>query len=102
MVEWVRPDGREVRRRRHDRAWSPRDLIAAIGDASERATGLRDTRVTPVLLQAIEERYESIPYETLDLIASGFDCDPVDLLAPPLEPGEDDEARDPALEAGRR
>lgn len=97
MERWVRPDGRGVRRRRHERAWSPRDLIEAVGIASERSTGIRDRRITPILLQGIEERDESIPYETLDLIASGFDCDPVDLLAP--EPDEDDEDDDEEEEA---
>lgn len=78
----VLPDGRAVRRLRHERGWSPRQLVTAIGDASLRSTGLRDT-ITPNLLAGIEDRGERIAYDTLCLIAAGFGCDPVDLLPPP-------------------
>lgn len=77
----VTPDGLSVRRRRHDLSQSPRDLVAAIADAQERATGLRDT-ITPSQLSGIEERAELIPWAMLRLVASGLDCDPVDILAP--------------------
>lgn len=77
----VIPDGLSVRRRRHDLSFSPRDLVEAIAAAQERATGLRDT-ITPSQLSGIEERAERIPWATLRLVASGLDCDPVDILAP--------------------
>jgi len=76
----VHPDGLSIRRRRHDQSLSPRDLVEAIADAQERATGLRDT-ITPALLSGIEERAETIPWSTLRLVASGLDCDAVDILA---------------------
>jgi transcriptional regulator with XRE-family HTH domain len=75
----VMPDGLSVRRRRHDQSWSPRDLVTAIGDACERATGLRES-ISPQLLSGIEERNERISYSTLRLLAGGLDCDPVDIL----------------------
>lgn len=75
----VRPDGLSVRRLRHERGWSPRDLVDAIGCASERATGIRET-ITPNELSWIEEHCEMIPYATLCLVADGLDCDPVDIL----------------------
>jgi hypothetical protein len=78
-TEPVRPDGLSVRRRRHDRGWSTRDLVDAIGDACERATGIRQT-ITPNQLKAVEEHCERIPYATLCLVADGLGCDPVDLL----------------------
>jgi len=81
----VRPLGGEVRRRRHERRWSPRRLIDAIAHASRRATGIPAT-ITPSLLAGIEERDEAISYETLCLLAAGFDCDPVDLLADDAPP----------------
>jgi hypothetical protein len=77
----VRPNGQQVRRLRHEQGWSPRDLVAAIAEASERATGIR-TSITPSLLSGVEEKWEIIPYETLCLIADGLDCDPVDILEP--------------------
>ena len=80
----VRPDGLSVRRRRHEQSLSPRDLVEAIAVAQERATGLRDT-ITPSLLAGIEERAERVPWATLRLVASGLDCDPVDILAPDSE-----------------
>ncbi len=76
----VRPDGLSVRRRRHDRGWSHRDLVTAIGYASFAATGVRES-LTPNLLTGIEERGERIAYSVLCLVAGGLDCDPVDILA---------------------
>ncbi len=75
----IRPNGLSVRRLRHQRGWSPRELINASGEPSERATGIRTT-ITPNLLSGIEEKCEIIPYSTLYLIADGLDCDPVDLM----------------------
>ncbi len=76
----VRPDGLSVRRRRHDKGWSPRELTAAIESASFDSSGLRRT-LTPNQLKAIEEQEERIPYDQLLLLADGLDCDPVDLIA---------------------
>ncbi len=76
----VRPNGLAVRRLRHERGWSPRALIVAIRAASESATGVPRT-ITPILLAGIEDRDETIPYDTLCLVADGFDCDPIDLLS---------------------
>ena len=75
----VTPAGLVVRRLRHERGWPPRELILAIGEASYRSSGLRET-ITPNLLAGIEERNEPIPYETLCLVAAGLGCDPVDIL----------------------
>ena len=75
----VRPNGLEVRRRRHERGWSPRDVVDAVRDASLRASGIRES-ITPNLLSGIEEHNEAIPYETLCLLAGGLGCDPVDIL----------------------
>ncbi len=83
----VTPDGLSVRRRRHDLSLSPRDLVEAIATAQERATGLRDT-ITPHQLSGIEERAERIPWSTLRLVASGLDCDPVDILADDTPAGD--------------
>ena len=77
----VRPNGQRVRHLRHERGWSPRDLVAAIADASERASGIRSS-ITPNLLSGIEEKCEEIPYATLCLVADGLDCDPIDILHP--------------------
>lgn len=76
----VRLDGLAVRRRRHDRGWSARDLVEAIQDASFSASGLRQT-LTPNQIQAIEEREERIAYSDLLLLADGLACDPSDLIA---------------------
>jgi hypothetical protein len=76
----VTPAGIVVRRLRHERGWPPRELILAIGEASLRADGVRET-ITPMLLAGIEERNERVPYQTLCLLAGGLDCDPIDLLA---------------------
>jgi len=59
--------------------------------AQERATGLRDT-ISPTQLTGIEERGERIPWAMLRLVASGLDCDPVDILA--LEDESADESHD--------
>ena len=85
----VRPDGLSVRRMRHDRGWSTRDMVNAVAEACERATGLRET-ITPNVLKAVEEHNESIPYATLCLIADGFGDDPVDIL--PAEHPEDEDS----------
>lgn len=79
-AERVRPDGLAVRRRRHDRGWSARELTAAIESASFESSGLRRS-LTPSRLKAIEEQGEEIPYDELLLLAGGLDCDPVDLIA---------------------
>jgi hypothetical protein len=76
----VTPAGLVVRRMRHERGWPPRELISAIGEASLRSSGLRET-ITPNLLAGIEERNEPVPYETLCLLAAGLGCDPIDILA---------------------
>lgn len=94
----VRPDGLSVRRRRHALSYSPRDLVEAIALAQERATGLRDT-ISPTQLTGIEERGERIPWATLRLVASGLDCDPVDILA--IEDEAQDEAEREAQNAGQ-
>ena len=75
----IAPDGLSIRRRRHDKRWSARDLVGAIAEASYRATGRRDT-ITPDELRGIEERGERIAFATLRLVARGLDCDPVDIL----------------------
>ena len=75
----VRPDGYAIRGRRHARGWSPRDLLEAVAEAHCRATGMRRT-ISPNLLRGMEERNESVPYATLRLVASGLDCNPVELL----------------------
>ncbi len=89
----VRPRGGVVRKLRHDRGWSPRALISAVESASLSATGLVRS-ITPTELAAIEDHDEPVPYETLCLLADGFDCDPIDLLGDPAE--ESDEERDGA------
>lgn len=75
----VRPDGNGIRRRRHDRGWAPRRLIDAIETARMNQAGLTGT-ITPNLLGSIEDHNERIPYETLCWIASGLDCDPIELV----------------------
>ena len=87
-AEIVRPDGRAVRRRRHERAWPPRELIEAIGHAHEVATGIRKT-ISPNLLLGIEDHNEAIPYETLCMVADGLHCDPIDILM--IENEEEDD-----------
>ena len=75
----VPPDGRAVRRLRHERGWSPKDLIAAIANASHKATGIPET-ITPSQLAGIEERNEVVSYAMMCLVSSGLDCNPVELL----------------------
>jgi hypothetical protein len=75
----VRPNGLEVRRRRHARGWAHRELLDAIREASRAATGVPAT-ISPDQLKGIEEENELVPYATLCLVASGLDCDPIDLL----------------------
>lgn len=87
--EEIRPDGLAVRRRRHEHGWSARDLVEAIGDACERASGNRQT-ITPNLLKAVEEQGERIPYSVLCLIADGLGCDPVDIIPVPTADEEID------------
>ena len=76
----VVPDGSGIRRRRRERGWSQRDLVRAICDAHERATGKR-LGFNLNLLRHVEEENESIEYATLVLVAAGLDCDPVELVA---------------------
>jgi transcriptional regulator with XRE-family HTH domain len=78
----IRPDGLAIRRLRRDRGWSRRELLEAIAGATLRETGVRET-ISPNLLEAVEERSEAIPYSTLCRIASGLDCEPVELLVEP-------------------
>ena len=73
-------DGLSVRRRRHARGWSPRELVLAIESASVYSSG-RKRSLSPSQIEAIEERAERIPYELVLLLADGLDCDPVDLIA---------------------
>ena len=86
----VTPDGLTIRRRRRARGWSRRELALAIARAREVETGVAET-LPPALLKAIEETNEPVPYTTLGLIASGLDCNPVELLGqevpPEPEPG---------------
>jgi transcriptional regulator with XRE-family HTH domain len=76
----VVPDGPGIRRRRRERGWSQRDLVRAICEAHERATGKR-LAFNLNLLQHVEEESESVEYATLVLVAGGLDCDPVELVA---------------------
>ena len=79
-VEFVLADGLAVRRRRHDRGWSPRQLVLEIERASFESSGLRRT-LTPNQIEAVEERAERISYDDLLLLADGLGCDPADLIA---------------------
>ncbi len=76
----VRPDGLSIRRMRHDRGWSRRDLCRAIARASLRATGIASS-LTPNQIAGMEEHGERVAYTDLCLVAAGLDCNPVDLLA---------------------
>ncbi|HEU4431648.1 MAG TPA: hypothetical protein VFT98_23010 [Myxococcota bacterium] len=76
----VVPDGLGIRRRRRERGWSQRDLVRAICDAHERATGRRIV-FNLNLLHHVEEECEPIDYATVVLVAAGLGCDPVDLVA---------------------
>lgn len=84
----VTPRGGVVRRLRHQRGWSARQLLEAVAAAQERATGLTRT-LTPEQLAKIEDRDEPVPYETLCLLADGLDCDPIDLLGEEPPQGEE-------------
>jgi transcriptional regulator with XRE-family HTH domain len=75
----VVPDGSGIRRRRRERGWSQRDLVRAICDAHERATGRR-LGFNLNLLHHVEEENEAVDYATLVLVAAGLDCDPVELV----------------------
>jgi hypothetical protein len=75
----VVPDGSGIRRRRRERGWSQRDLVRAICDAHERATG-RHLGFNLNLLHHVEEENEAVDYATLVLVAAGLDCDPVELV----------------------
>ena len=83
------PDGLAVRRRRHERGWSHRQLIDEMEQRHFEATGLRAT-LTPSLLAGIEERCERVPYETICMLSDALDCDPIDLVKPPDEEEEDE------------
>lgn len=76
------PDGGRVRLLRHRQGWSRRDLIEAIARASERASGLRET-ISLNLLGGIEEADEPVPFATVERIAAGLDCEPVELVLEP-------------------
>lgn len=78
----IRPDGLAIRRLRRDRGWSRRDLLVAIAEATLRETGIRET-ISANLLEGIEEGNETVPYSTLCRIASGLECEPVELVAKP-------------------
>ena len=73
------PNGGEIRRMRRDRGWSRRAFVNAIARASLRESGLPST-ITVNLLEHIEESNEPVPYTTLCLVASGLDCNPVEIL----------------------
>jgi transcriptional regulator with XRE-family HTH domain len=75
----VRPDGPAIRRLRRDRGWSRRDLLEAIAEATRRESGVRET-ISPNLLEGVEEANEAISYSILCRIASGLDCEPIELL----------------------
>jgi hypothetical protein len=75
----VVPDGGRVRLLRHRRGWSRRALVNAVAKASERESGL-PTTVTLNQLEWIEETNEPIPFATVRLLASGLDCEPVELV----------------------
>jgi hypothetical protein len=87
--EPVTPRGGVIRKLRHERGWSPRALIDAVAEASRAATGLARS-LTPNELAAIEDHDEPVSYDTLCLLADGFDCDPVDLLGEPRSAEESD------------
>ncbi len=82
------PDGLAIRRRRHERGWSPRRLIEEVQERHFASTGLR-AKLSPNLLSGIEERGEDVPYETICMLSDAFDCDPIDLVKLPAEDEED-------------
>lgn len=75
----VTPDGGTVRRMRRDRGWSRRVLAQQIARATERESGLRQT-LTVNQIEWIEEASEQVDYATVCRLASGLDCNPVELL----------------------
>ena len=75
----VRPDGMEIRRRRRAQGWSRREFVVVMAAARERESGLRET-ISVNLLEGMEESSETVPYETLCRVASGLDCNPIELL----------------------
>ena len=75
----VVPDGGRVRLLRHRRGWSRRALVKAVARASERESGL-PTTVSLNQLEWIEETNEPVPFATVRLLASGLDCEPVELV----------------------
>jgi transcriptional regulator with XRE-family HTH domain len=75
----VVPDGGRVRLLRHRRGWSRRALVHAVARASERESGL-PTTVSLSQLGWIEEANEPVPFATVRLLASGLDCEPVELV----------------------
>jgi transcriptional regulator with XRE-family HTH domain len=85
----VTPDGLAIRRRRHERGWSPRRLIEEVQERHFASTGLR-AKLSPNILSGIEERGEVVPYEMICMLSDAFDCDPIDLVKPPSEDEEDD------------
>jgi len=76
----VVPDGLGIRRRRRERGWSQRDLVRAICDAHERATGRR-IAFNLNLLHHVEQDCEPVDYATVVLVAAGLGCEPVELVA---------------------
>ena len=88
----VLPDGNAIRRLRHERGWPPKRLIDAVKAAQVTSTGSFAKKIAPDLLAGIEERNERVPYDTVCLIASAFDCEPVELVLE--EPEEDEESED--------
>ena len=83
----VVPDGGRVRLLRHRRGWSRRALVNAVARASERESGL-PTTLTLNQLEWIEETNEPVPFTTLRLLASGLDCEPVELMRSAESGGE--------------
>lgn len=75
----VVPDGGRVRLLRRRRGWSRRALVHAVARASERESGL-PTTLTLNQLEWIEESDEPVPFATVRLLASGLDCEPVQLV----------------------
>ena len=75
----VVPDGGRVRLLRHRLGWSKRALVNAVAKASERESGL-PTTVSVNQLEWIEETNEPVPFATVRLLASGLDCEPVELV----------------------
>jgi hypothetical protein len=55
--------------------------VHAVTRASERESGL-PTTLSLNQLEWIEEANEPVPFATVRLIASGLDCEPVELVRP--------------------